>query len=61
MFNSLMFLIKNSIPGITLPTLEKCVSQSNTVAILIKIVVGRCDLRFEWERTDKLYFVPSNI
>lgn len=61
MFNNLIFLIKGSIPGVALPTLEKCVSQRNRVAILIKTAVERCELRFEYERTEKLDFVSSTI
>lgn len=47
MFNNLVFLIKECIPGVAPPILEKYVSQRNKVAILIKTVVGRCELRFE--------------
>lgn len=61
MFNNLIFLIKGSVPGVALPTLEKCVSQRNRVAILIKTAVERCELRFESERTEKLDFVSSTI
>lgn len=61
MFNNLIFLIKGSIPGVALPTLEKCVSQRKRVAILNKTVVGRCELRFDYERIEKLDFVSSTI
>lgn len=45
MFNNSIFLIKESTTWSS--TLEKCVSQRNKVAILIKTVVGRFELRFE--------------
>lgn len=53
MFNNLIFIIKDSIPGVALPTLEKGVSQRNRVVILIKIVVGRREVRLEWEGAHK--------